>query len=58
MNYVIESDFVHKGLRCIVVGQRGGYRCGYVGLPSSHKLYGVDYSDKVLPMKNIANKKK
>ena len=43
--FVVESDFIHKELRCVVVFTRMGHRCGYVGVPKEHILYGKSYSD-------------
>lgn len=42
--YHIEKRFSYKGFPCVCLFLPWGYRCGYVGLPSSHKYYGVDYS--------------
>lgn len=42
----IEKDFEHEGLRCVVIMTPMGHRCGYVGLPKGHPLYGVDYNTK------------
>lgn len=36
----IEKDFEAHGLRCLVIAQPMGHRCGYVGLPKGHALYG------------------
>ncbi len=47
MNYMIEKDFEHKGLRCIVTFGYTGHRCGYVGVSNKHPLYGKNYSDYV-----------
>ena len=44
-NYCIESKFVHRGLKCVVVMQRMGHRCGYVGVPKEHRLFGKNYTD-------------
>lgn len=44
-SYVVESLFEHYGLPCVVVMRVPGYRCGYVGVPKGHCLYGVDYHD-------------
>ena len=41
----IENDFMYKGFRCVVVGLYLGHRCGYLGIPSSHKLYGKSLDD-------------
>jgi hypothetical protein len=43
-SYIVESDFVHKGLKCVVVFGRFGHRCGYVGIGKEHILYGKDYN--------------
>lgn len=47
MGYKVESDFLHKEYRCVVIMGSCGYRCGYVGIPKEHPLHGVDYCDKV-----------
>ena len=44
-SYAIEEIFDYFGYKCIVVLQRLGHRCGYVGVPSTHPLFGVDYMD-------------
>lgn len=44
LTHYIERDFEYKGYRCIVLVQLKGFRCGYVGVPPSHELYGVDCS--------------
>lgn len=43
--YVVESDFMYKGFRCVGIFGDMGHRCGYVGIPKSHPLYGKNYSD-------------
>lgn len=45
---MIEKDWITAaGLRAVVrIHESLGHRCGYVGLPPSHTLYGVSYSDK------------
>ena len=35
----VEKRFEYKGYSCVVVFQIMGYRCGYVGVPKSHKYY-------------------
>jgi len=40
----IESDFIYKNLRCVVIFQPTGYRCGYVGIEKTHSLYEKDYN--------------
>lgn len=41
----IENVFEHRGFTCVVIGQSIGHRCGYVAIPQSHKLFGVDYNE-------------
>lgn len=43
--YVVEEQFKHLGLDCVVVMQSAGHRCGYVGLQRDHPLYGKDYTN-------------
>lgn len=43
--YVVENVFEHRGLKCVVVMQALAHRCGYVGVPKEHFLYGKDYDD-------------
>ncbi len=43
--YIVERQFNHKGYECVVVLQRAGHRCGYVGIPAEHPLYGKKYDD-------------
>lgn len=43
--YIVEREFEHSGYKCAVTFGVGGYRCGYVGIPKNHSLYGKDYSD-------------
>ena len=45
--YIIESDFIFKGFRCIGIFGDSGTRCGYVGIPKGHPLYKKDYQDSV-----------
>lgn len=35
------------GLDCLIVRNRGGALCGYVGVPGGHPLFGVGYSTEV-----------
>lgn len=52
-NYIIEKDFMHCGLRCIVTFNNQGYRTGYVGVKNNNTFYGRYYYDndvkKALP---------
>lgn len=42
-DYIIEREFEHCGYKCVVLFQPMGRRCGYVGIPDTHSLYGSDY---------------
>ena len=43
--YVVERQFKHMGYECVVTFGVLGHRCGYVGIPKNHSLYGKHYSD-------------
>ena len=43
--YKVEFDEEYKGYRIVGIFTTNGYRCGYVGLPKGHPLYGKDYED-------------
>lgn len=43
--YVVEQEFEHAGYKCVVTFNVMGHRCGYVGIPKNHPLYGKEYSD-------------
>lgn len=43
--YVVEREFEHAGYKCVVIFGSFGHRCGYVGIPKNHPLYGKDSSD-------------
>ena len=48
MNYKnhVENDWTTKaGLRAICILTGMGHRCGYVGIPKGHPLYGVDHHE-------------
>ena len=47
MAYIVEREFEHAGYKCVVVFQKMGHRCGYVGVPKGSKLYGKRCSDKL-----------
>ena len=43
MGHTVEFDFISKeGLRCVGLALTHGHRCGYVGVPRGHVLYGVE----------------
>ena len=46
--YIVEKEFNHNGLKCVVTFGFMGHRCGYVGIPMWHPLYGKDYADKIM----------
>lgn len=41
----VESNFTYKGYQCSVIFQTLCHRCGYVGVPKGHSLYGLDYDE-------------
>lgn len=43
--YIVEQEFEHAGYKCVVIFGAIGHRCGYVGVPKNHPLYGKNYSD-------------
>jgi hypothetical protein len=43
--FKVEKDFMVNDYRCVVIGGNMGHRCGYIGLPKEHSLYGKNYSD-------------
>lgn len=46
MSYQVERDWTTQaGFRAVVTMGDMGYRCGYVGLPKGHPLYGMEYSE-------------
>ena len=50
MEPVLETKFEYKGYQCVVLFMPRAYRCGYVGIPNSHKLakksvYDLGYLD-------------
>lgn len=45
MSYIVEGEFTHRGLKCVVVMRGSAERCGYVGIPKGHCLYGKSYND-------------
>lgn len=44
-DYIVEREFEHAGYKCVVTFGDMGHRCGYVGIPKEHPLYGKNYSD-------------
>jgi hypothetical protein len=42
----VEKDWTTaSGLRAVVIAAQMGHRCGYVGVPKDHPLFGKDYGD-------------
>jgi len=46
-------DFIHAGFSCMMLRNMMGAWCGYVGVPSDHPAYGVNYSDYDTPIPNL-----
>lgn len=54
--YIIESNFKYKGYQCIGIFGDMGHRCGYVGVPEGHPLYGKDFGSQLkVAMKEMQN---
>lgn len=50
----IEKDWVTKaGFRAVVLMGGMGHRCGYVGVPKGHLLYGTKYNDDTHALKAL-----
>jgi len=47
MSYKVETDEVYGGLRIATILIDGRHRCGYVGIPESHPLFGIDYGQSI-----------
>lgn len=45
MNFKVESDFVYKGIRCVVIFTRMGHRCGYVGVDEKSTIFEKGYNE-------------
>lgn len=45
MAYDVEKDWTTEaGFRAVVIMIRDSHRCGYVGVPPGHPLFGIEYS--------------
>jgi hypothetical protein len=54
MSYTVEKDWItESGLRAVVTMGHHGCRCGYVGVPKDHPLYGKDYNDLTDPYPDV-----
>ena len=40
-----EKSWISIEYPCVIVMTSGGFRCGYVGVPENHPLYGVNYNE-------------
>lgn len=49
MAFTIEKEELRNGYKLVVIFTSMGHRCGYVGVPKSHILYGHDYS-AIIPL--------
>lgn len=55
MEYRVERDWTTiAGLRAVAVQSMYGHRCGYVGVPPGHALYGVDYMANIPGAEQLA----
>lgn len=46
MTFNVEKDWTTRaGFRAVVIMTDMGHRCGYVGVPETHPLYGVPYNE-------------
>ena len=43
--FVVEKEFEHRGLKCVILFGYMGFRNGYVGVPKEHQHYGKDYHE-------------
>lgn len=50
--YIIELEFTHKGLECVVIFTDMGHRCGYVGVEEGSPLFGIDYDEPIIVAEN------
>jgi len=48
LNHGIEKEFTYKGYKCVIILQKAGHRCGYVGIPQTHCLYGKTEHNKAI----------
>lgn len=45
MAFIVEREEEREGYKLVATFGDMGCRCGYVGVPETHPLYGLDYSD-------------
>lgn len=44
---IVESEFEYKKYRCVTTFTDMGHRCGYVGVPEGHPLYGKQINSQL-----------
>lgn len=44
---IVESEFEYKEYRCVTTFTDMGHRCGYVGVPEGHPLYGKQINSQL-----------
>lgn len=50
----VEKHWQHEGYECVVVmNEHMGFRCGYVGIPKGHPLYGKPYNEDCPELKGM-----
>lgn len=60
MAHEIEKVWEHNGYTCVVLMTDMGHRCGYVGIPTTHPLHGVEHnkhSDKLKDFFEVAQER-
>lgn len=45
MAFIVEHEEEREGYKLVAIFGDIGHRCGYVGVPKTHPLYGLDYLD-------------
>ncbi len=59
MSFTVEKDWITRaGFRAVVTMGNLGHRCGYVGVPDSHLLYGVGYGQDTHALKPLPDDEK
>ena len=41
---IVEKSWYKNGYHCFVIFTRNGCRCGYIGIPKTHRLYKKEYN--------------
>lgn len=50
MAFEVEKEWItNSGLKAVAIMVNGSHRCGYVGVPPGHELFGKKYRDHVDP---------